>query len=877
MNYQPETGVWVANINQIETTDPVLGGPGGVDNQPLLQLANRTGYLKGIVDSLSTQVGGLAPINSPNFTGTPTVPLAAASDNSGAAASTAFVQRAENGVTTINTTGGTTTLTADQAALPNFVITGTLTSNATINIPTSRVGLMRVVNATSGAYTVTFKTSTGVGRVLRQGVSRLVYGNNVDVVDGEQSAGTLFVESSLGLSGPATLDNAVFLGGKLASGTSTPLFGLTAANDLIVGSTATTHGNTLFQNNGSTLAQLTAAGLFGIGGAPSYKVHAYTAATNTEIRATTGTAGDAVLTLEAQSAGIGAVALRRATGRMAFGVGGVDQMTLTNAATLALGSVNHVAQLNVAGDIYASRTTGPLLRLADQYNEARIMSVPDATVSASHMDLMPSATLAMRLRNNGHVSIGASSDPGVMLGVTAPAGIGALLLNGPSGTTQAAITDGNVNMTLGATLGVTTTAYARLGTTSAHALRFLAGGAEVGGFDTAGDFLIGTNSSGWATAGRTAVEVNGASNSLIGLKVGNTRMGYLYHDGSNLSLVAMTGLVSIGAGNVLARLTVDLNGNVVAAGSLRGAGSSLTLGALGTNSVIAVDGSNNAFVRGTTLSFQNVAGTVNLATIDASGNFVAGGSVTATNGVSASAAGGFASSTYATNVRNPIWRFGNADAFGISYFQGTSGYGGVDSIGFHFGTATSAASSLNVRSTGIVVNGSGVFSAGLYSSQGEGLRIQNDGGYIAFFNTANNTRTGYLQGNTGSDIRLMSETGVVRVGTPNGQLSVNSLGIAYTPDGNEIGYKGMPINTVWANGQCTVITANFTIPQESPGEMHGLCNDGGTSLTLTAGSGLQMFKSGSATAVSSVTLQPRGMASVWYRNTNQVYVSGAVQ
>lgn len=67
----------------------------------------------------------------------------------------------------------------------------------------------------------------------------------------------------------------------------------------------------------------------------------------------------------------------------------------------------------------------------------------------------------------------------------------------------------------------------------------------------------------------------------------------------------------------------------------------------------------------------------------------------------ASATGGFASSTYAVGVRNPIWRFGNADGYGLSYFQGTAGDASQDTIGFHFGTATSAGSQFKMRGDGV--------------------------------------------------------------------------------------------------------------------------------------------------------------------------------
>lgn len=46
MANQPETSTWEAGIYQLETTDPVEGGVGGVSNEPLRQLGNRTKFLK---------------------------------------------------------------------------------------------------------------------------------------------------------------------------------------------------------------------------------------------------------------------------------------------------------------------------------------------------------------------------------------------------------------------------------------------------------------------------------------------------------------------------------------------------------------------------------------------------------------------------------------------------------------------------------------------------------------------------------------------------------------------------------------------------------------------------------------------------------------
>ena len=76
------------------------------------------------------------------------------------------------------------------------------------------------------------------------------------------------------------------------------------------------------------------------------------------------------------------------------------------------------------------------------------------------------------------------------------------------------------------------------------------------------------------------------------------------------------------------------------------------------------------------------------------------GNVIASGYIKASASLGFISDTYVLNAQNPIWRFGNASAFGLSYFQGSSGISGQDTIGIHFGTATAAGSPFKFSADG---------------------------------------------------------------------------------------------------------------------------------------------------------------------------------
>ncbi len=57
-----ESAVYESGIYQIETTDPVVGGPNGVSNAQAKQLANRTAWLKAIADEVAAARGGKASI-----------------------------------------------------------------------------------------------------------------------------------------------------------------------------------------------------------------------------------------------------------------------------------------------------------------------------------------------------------------------------------------------------------------------------------------------------------------------------------------------------------------------------------------------------------------------------------------------------------------------------------------------------------------------------------------------------------------------------------------------------------------------------------------------------------------------------------------------
>ncbi|WP_254592993.1 hypothetical protein [Pectobacterium polaris] len=97
-----ENPQWVDGIYQIETSDPVVGGPDGVSNRQAKELASRTSYLKKEQEKtgsdLATHAAAAdphtqyAPKANPTFTGTPKAPTPATDSNSQQVATTAFVR-----------------------------------------------------------------------------------------------------------------------------------------------------------------------------------------------------------------------------------------------------------------------------------------------------------------------------------------------------------------------------------------------------------------------------------------------------------------------------------------------------------------------------------------------------------------------------------------------------------------------------------------------------------------------------------------------------------------------------------------------------------------------------------------------------------------
>lgn len=213
----PESATYDAGVYQLELTDPVQGGPTGVSNAPLKNLANRTAWLKSQIDGIKDGAVGLAlyaRLASPTFTGSPSAPTAALGDNTTKLATTAFVQATLGGFLSKSIAGtGSVTLTAVEAGNGIIELTGALTGNRDVIVPSSPTRPWIIRNATTGAFSVTVKTAAGTGVVVAQGQNADVFCDGTNVLMGESWAAPL---ASPALTGNPTAPTAA----KFNNGTS---------------------------------------------------------------------------------------------------------------------------------------------------------------------------------------------------------------------------------------------------------------------------------------------------------------------------------------------------------------------------------------------------------------------------------------------------------------------------------------------------------------------------------------------------------------------------------------------------------------------------------------------------------------------------------
>lgn len=209
MANQPETSTFPTGVYQWETSDPALGGVGGLANQPLLQLASRTRYLYDQVAILLADLSGLAPINSPTFTGAPAAPTPAATAAGTEIITAGWARRLSGGVLAVAISGNYT-LSATQAGNGVLVITGTLTGDAFLLFPAGS-GRWVISNQCTGGRVLCRQTAGGASVPVTPGKIQGVYTDGTDFVRTHNDYQDAALTGAPSAPTPAPTDNSLII------------------------------------------------------------------------------------------------------------------------------------------------------------------------------------------------------------------------------------------------------------------------------------------------------------------------------------------------------------------------------------------------------------------------------------------------------------------------------------------------------------------------------------------------------------------------------------------------------------------------------------------------------------------------------------------
>lgn len=119
-----------------------------------------------------------------------------------------------SGSASIVMTSSSVTLTSLEAGRPVIVITGTLTANLNLIFP-GYVKSWQIINLTTGSFTITAKTSSGVGVIVNKGVATQVVSDGTDFY---------FINRSVGFSSPVSVLASRAINTNYTNTTGVPLF-----------------------------------------------------------------------------------------------------------------------------------------------------------------------------------------------------------------------------------------------------------------------------------------------------------------------------------------------------------------------------------------------------------------------------------------------------------------------------------------------------------------------------------------------------------------------------------------------------------------------------------------------------------------------------
>ena len=180
------------------------------------------------------------------------------------------------------------------------------------------------------------------------------------------------------------------------------------------------------------------------------------------------------------------------------------------------------------------------------------------------------------------------------------------------------------------------------------------------------------------------------------------------------------------------------------------------------------------------------------------------------------------------------------------------------------------------------INATGAFGVGgaNFGTTGQVLTSQGSAAAPIWSSAASGTVT---QVNTAGSINGLTLTGgpITSTGTVTLGGDITSVNASATINSVLIGYRSIPrsTTTTTANiadvGKCIAVTASIEIPASifTGGDAVSVYNNSTSSVTITQGSGLTMYRVGTATT-GNRTLAQRGMATIWFNSATDCVISG---
>lgn len=390
------------------------------------------------------------------------------------------------------------------------------------------------------------------------------------------------------------------------------------------------------------------------------------------------------------------------TSRTMFQTSTLNSVTRIDAIPNGTATTATVGAFNNSDPTNASWT-----RLTATATDCRLEATKTGTGTYLPLVLHTGGSAKAIMTSNGNFLLSTGTDSGYRLDV-----------NGNTRVSGDLTTNGNIVISKAAPVTITTSTTAAVGTmsnyhsfrdstaaevgwfgyatsngemafnNSSRAIRFLSPTAFNGNVSTGGSLKVRYNAGAAPnyTNGQLELNNNGSANPVV--------MGFHAEGVSAAALVHLNG----GNGLELYNTTFGSYANfkaatITATSGFSGDGSSLTT--LNASNISA--GTLNAARLPFTYTPTNTASAV----VQRDGNGdISVSNLVASNAVYLGGAGLLAN--ISTNSQNGIWRLNSNSNYGISYFHGSSGVSGQDTIGFHFGTATSAGSPFKFRADGIL-------------------------------------------------------------------------------------------------------------------------------------------------------------------------------